>query len=53
MDIFLINNQNLELINILMNLPGQILVNRISGKDPTYGISLSFISVEAINKNNR
>ena len=27
------------------------MVNRITGKDPTYGISLSFISVEAINKN--
>ena len=27
------------------------MVNRITGKDPTYGVSLSFISVEAINKN--
>ena len=26
------------------------MVNRISGKDPTYGINLSFISVEATNK---
>ena len=27
------------------------MVNRISGKDPTYGVSLSFISVEATSKN--
>ena len=27
------------------------MVNRITGKDPTYGVSLSFISVEAKNKN--
>ena len=27
------------------------MVNRISGKDPTFGVSLSFISVEATNKN--
>jgi len=27
------------------------MVNRITGKDPTFGISLSFISVEAISKN--
>ncbi len=32
-------------------IPLSTMVNRISGKDPTYGISLSFISVEAINKN--
>ncbi len=32
-------------------IPLTTMVNRISGKDPTYGISLSFISVEAINKN--
>ena len=32
-------------------IPITTMVNRISGKDPTYGISLSFISVEAINKN--
>ena len=32
-------------------IPLTTMVNRITGKDPTYGISLSFISVEAINKN--
>ncbi len=32
-------------------IPLTTMVNRISGKDPTYGISLSFISVEAVNKN--
>ena len=32
-------------------IPISTMVNRISGKDPTYGVSLSFISVEAINKN--
>ena len=32
-------------------IPLTTMVNRISGKDPNYGISLSFISVEAINKN--
>ena len=32
-------------------IPLTTMVNRISGKDPTYGVSLSFISVEAINKN--
>ncbi len=32
-------------------IPLSTMVNRISGKDPTYGVSLSFISVEAINKN--
>ena len=32
-------------------IPITTMVNRITGKDPTYGISLSFISVEAINKN--
>ncbi len=31
-------------------IPITTMVNRISGKDPTYGVSLSFISVEAINK---
>ena len=31
-------------------IPLTTMVNRISGKDPTYGVSLSFISVEAINK---
>ena len=31
-------------------IPITTMVNRITGKDPTYGISLSFISVEAINK---
>ena len=31
-------------------IPLTTMVNRISGKDPNYGISLSFISVEAINK---
>ncbi len=33
-------------------IPISTMVNRITGKDPTFGISLSFISVEAINKNN-
>ena len=32
-------------------IPLTTMVNRISGKDPTFGVSLSFISVEAINKN--
>ena len=32
-------------------IPLSTMVNRITGKDPTYGVSLSFISVEAINKN--
>ncbi|MBO8230078.1 ABC transporter permease [Prochlorococcus marinus str. MU1404] len=32
-------------------IPLNTMVNRITGKDPTYGVSLSFISVEAINKN--
>ncbi len=32
-------------------IPISTMVNRITGKDPTYGVSLSFISVEAINKN--
>ena len=32
-------------------IPLTTMVNRITGKDPTYGISLSFISVEALNKN--
>ena len=31
-------------------IPLSTMVSRITGKDPTYGISLSFISVEAINK---
>ncbi len=31
-------------------IPLSTMVNRIAGKDPTYGISLSFISVEAINE---
>ena len=31
-------------------IPISTMVSRITGKDPTYGISLSFISVEAINK---
>ena len=31
-------------------IPLTTMVNRITGKDPTYGISLSFISVEAIDK---
>ena len=31
-------------------IPLTTMVNRISGKDPTYGVSLSFISVEAIDK---
>ena len=31
-------------------IPLTTMVNRISGKDPTYGVSLSFISVEAVNK---
>jgi len=32
-------------------IPLTTMVNRITGKDPTFGISLSFISVEAVNKN--
>tara|TARA_B100000609_G_scaffold197036_1_gene193432 strand:+ start:4646 stop:5875 length:1230 start_codon:yes stop_codon:yes gene_type:complete len=32
-------------------IPISTMVNRVTGKDPTFGISLSFISVEAINKN--
>ena len=32
-------------------IPISTMVNRITGKDPTFGISLSFISVEAVNKN--
>ena len=32
-------------------IPLSTMVNRITGKDPTFGVSLSFISVEAINKN--
>ena len=32
-------------------IPLTTMVNRISGKDPTYGVSLSFISVEATSKN--
>ena len=32
-------------------IPLTTMVNRITGKDSTYGVSLSFISVEAINKN--
>ena len=32
-------------------IPITTMVNRITGKDPTFGVSLSFISVEAINKN--
>ena len=32
-------------------IPLTTMVNRISGKDPTYGVSLSFISVEATTKN--
>ena len=32
-------------------IPITTMVNRITGKDPTYGVSLSFISVEAVNKN--
>jgi putative ABC transport system permease protein len=31
-------------------LPLSTMVNRLSGRDPTYGISLSFISVEAQNE---
>ncbi len=31
-------------------IPLSTMVNRITGKDPTYGVSLSFISVEALNK---
>ncbi len=31
-------------------IPLSTMVNRITGKDPTYGTSLSFISVEAINE---
>tara|TARA_Y100000589_G_scaffold309179_1_gene326382 strand:- start:90 stop:1319 length:1230 start_codon:yes stop_codon:yes gene_type:complete len=32
-------------------IPITTMVNRITGKDPTFGVSLSFISVEALNKN--
>ena len=32
-------------------IPLTTMVNRITGKDPIYGVSLSFISVEAIDKN--
>ena len=32
-------------------IPISTMVNRVTGKDPTFGVSLSFISVEAINKN--
>ena len=32
-------------------IPLTTMVNRISGKDPNYGVSLSFISVEATSKN--
>ncbi len=32
-------------------IPLTTMVNRITGKDPTYGVSLSFISVEATSKN--
>jgi len=31
-------------------IPISTMVSRITGKDPTYGVSLSFISVEAINE---
>tara|TARA_Y100001970_G_C14253757_1_gene873634 strand:+ start:5185 stop:6414 length:1230 start_codon:yes stop_codon:yes gene_type:complete len=31
-------------------IPITSMVNKITGKDPTYGVSLSFISVEAIDK---
>lgn len=31
-------------------IPLSTMVNRITGRDPTFGISLSFISIEAINK---
>ena len=31
-------------------IPLSTMVNRITGKDPTFGVSLSFISVEAIDK---
>ena len=31
-------------------IPISTMVNRITGKDPTFGVSLSFISVEAVNK---
>ncbi|WP_320664515.1 ABC transporter permease [Prochlorococcus sp. MIT 1223] len=31
-------------------IPLTTMVSRITGKDPTYGISLSFISIEAINE---
>ena len=32
-------------------IPLSTMVNRLTGKDPTYGVSLSFISVEAIDEN--
>ncbi len=31
-------------------IPLSTMVNRVTGRDPTYGVSLSFISIEAINK---
>lgn len=31
-------------------IPLSTMVNRITGEDPTYGVSLSFISVEALNE---
>ncbi len=33
-------------------IPLSTMVSKITGRDPTYGISLSFISVEAINEKN-
>ncbi len=32
-------------------IPITTMVNRISGRDPNFGVSLSFISIEAINEN--
>ncbi len=31
-------------------IPINTMVNRLTGRDPTYGISLSFISIEAVNE---
>ena len=32
-------------------IPITTMVNRLTGRDPTFGVSLSFISVEAVNEN--
>ena len=48
----LVSLQSLVITTMLpVYIPLTTMVNRITGKDPTYGVSLSFISVEAKNKN--